>query len=142
MTKQKCERVCTQTYTETVAAPIGKGAPVLPVGKGGMYGRRLTGISKKKPVALVAPMSYGKGGPQLLGSNCQDVCHDVPYTVMETACETITKTKKLCDIVYQQQCQQVGRALAHCTNKAASVMLFYACMHACMRKKPSASCLV
>lgn len=40
-------------------------------------------------------------------TNCQDICNDVPYTVYQTQCKAITKTKTMCDIVYQQQCQKV-----------------------------------
>jgi hypothetical protein len=40
-------------------------------------------------------------------TNCQDICNDVPYTTWQNDCKTITKTKTMCDIVYQQQCQKV-----------------------------------
>lgn len=63
-TKQVCQRVCTQTYTQQINS--GKGMPITSFGKG----RRLLGVigSLLSGKGMVA----GKGG-QLVDSNCNDV---------------------------------------------------------------------
>jgi hypothetical protein len=48
-----------------------------------------------------------QGAAPQVDTNCQDNCIDVPYTTWQNDCKTITKTKTMCDIVYQQQCQKV-----------------------------------
>lgn len=35
------------------------------------------------------------------------VCNDVPYTTYTTQCQTVTKTKTQCDVVYNQKCDKV-----------------------------------
>eukprot|EP00775_Hariotina_reticulata_P004218 gene4218-4467_t len=97
-TKQVCQRVCTQTYTQQINS--GKGMPITSFGKGrrlmGVIGSLLTGKS----------MVAGKGG-QLVDSNCNDVCNDVPITTYTTQCSTVNTTRTSCSIIYQQQCNPV-----------------------------------
>ncbi|WIA18870.1 hypothetical protein OEZ85_003543 [Tetradesmus obliquus] len=124
LTKQKCDRVCTTTTTTTEAVSSGKGKgmvmPVMSLGKG--KGRHLLSkdslIHKNKWLkgaamgkGYMAAASYGKGAMPQVDTNCQDICNDVPYTVYQTQCKAITKTKTMCDIVYQQQCQKVCKPI-------------------------------
>ena len=76
-TKQVCERVCTQTYTETIASGKGKGmVAVVPMGKGKGLGRHLLhkdGLIHKSAL-LGKGLGMGKGkGAALVNSDCQDV---------------------------------------------------------------------
>jgi hypothetical protein len=52
-----------------------------------------------------------QGAMPQVDTNCQDICNDVPYTTWQNDCKTITKTKTMCDIVYQQQCQKVCKPI-------------------------------
>jgi len=63
-TKQVCQRVCTQTYTQQMNS--GKGMPITMMGKG----RRLMGVIGSLLGGKGAV--HGKSG-QLVDSNCNDV---------------------------------------------------------------------
>jgi hypothetical protein len=110
-TKSVCNKVCTTTTTTTVSSGKGKGGFVS-FGKG----RHLMG---GKGGLLVGILGKGKGAPT---TQCNDVCKDVPYTTYTDQCQTITKTKTQCDVVYNQKCDKVCKPVCQKTTTVTTTV--------------------
>lgn len=57
------------------------------------------------------------------------VCNEVPYTTYQTKCNTITQTRSVCDIVYQQQCNKVRGGSSSCCMSAIALTTAPALWH-------------